>query len=157
MKRRRRNPTLGEAEGLVVLVAAGVGVYLLYKLFGLGKSAATATTQAFSSASSKVADWLTALLPPAIQSVTFAPNSWIVLPDGTQITSDIVAAGAGAFTATDGSTQIQFYFGGKTYRTAATPDETNTYYATDATGATAPALVPAVPTMPFSQQFPGGA
>jgi hypothetical protein len=153
--RRRRNPTLGEAEGLVVLVAAGVGLYMLYKLFGLGKSAVTTTGQAFSSASSKVADWVSALFPPGISSVSFAPGSWIVLPDGTQITSDI-ASGAGTFTAADGSTQIQFYFGGKTYRTNAQPDETNTYYATDVTGAKA-APLPGAPVVPFSQQYPGGA
>jgi hypothetical protein len=151
-RRRRRNPSLGDFQGLATLVMLGVAAYVIYKVFGYGKQAGAAVGQAFSTTSSKVADVLESVFPHALSNVKFTPNSWIVLPDGTEITSDLTS-GAGAFTAADGSIQIQFYFGGKTYRVPATPDETNTYYATDTSGTTAtPTTTPATLT-PELQSF----
>jgi hypothetical protein len=139
--RRRRNPSLGDVNTLLTLAAIGVAGYVIYKVWGFGKSAVTAVGQTASQASSGVADFLETIFPHSISSTSFAPGSSIIMPDGTEITSD-QASGVGAFTATDGTTQIQFYFGGHTYLTAARPDETNTYYAL-ATGATAAAVTAA--------------
>lgn len=144
-RRRRRNPSLSDVNTFGILLAIGVGGYLLYKLFGVGSTAATAVGKAFSSASSAVADVAEKIFPHSISSVTFAPGSTIILPDGTEITSDL-ASGVGAFTATDGTTQIQFYFGGKIYQTAEYPDETNTYYALQ-TGASAASVTAATPSV----------
>jgi hypothetical protein len=124
MRRRHRNPSLGDVNTLLLLGVAG---YLIYKLFGLGQSAATAVGKTFSDTSSGLADWLEQIFPHASSTAAFVPGSSIVLPDGTEITSDL-AHGVGAFTAADGTQQFQFYFGGKIYRTMAQPDETNTYY-----------------------------
>lgn len=158
MSRRRRNPALSDVNTLLILGGVGVVIYMLYRVYGAGKSVVAAAGQAQQAAGSKVADILEYIFPHAVKLGQFAPNSTIVLPDQTEITSDL-ASGVGQFTATDGTQQIQFVFGGQTYRTAASPDETNTYYAfaanTPAATITAGTTPPAGPD--WTTMYPGGA
>lgn len=101
--------------------------YLIYRYVAGGVSAATtAVTGAASATSSGIADLAETLFPHT--SSILVPGASIVLSTGEEIPTS-AALGQGSFTAADGSTQIQFLYNGKVYRTSALPDDTNTYYA----------------------------
>ena len=118
-----------KAKDILLLTGVGVAAYALYKTLHAGAAVVSAVSTGFSNASSTTADWLEAIFPHGPSSFAWPSGSTIILGDGTEITPNLTS-GAGQFTALDGSQQVQFYFGGKVYRTtSAVPDETNTFYA----------------------------
>jgi hypothetical protein len=129
---------------LILLAALGIGAYLVYRF---GRGAAKAIADTASATSSKVADIAAALIPYAASTPAFsvppfqAPGmsgpmlspyglvNSIVLGDGSEIAPAQTRA-AGIFTDTDNVVKIQFYYGGRTYRTIdAVPDSSGTLYA----------------------------
>jgi hypothetical protein len=127
-----------KAGDVIVIGAVGVGIYLAYKLVTGLKSIPSAVAAGASQASSGVADVLESIFPHAIAAPAFSAYgtvSSIMLGDGSEITPDKVSASAGLFTDVDNVVKIQFFYGGKTYRTTtAQPDSTGTLYAASTTG-----------------------
>lgn len=110
---------------LLELALVAGAIYIAYKIFNVGASAATAVQQGFSSASSSVADVLEQLFP---YSNVQAQSGQIALPNGTVIAAT-AAQGQGSYTASDGTARIQFLYGGAPYNIPATPDANGNYTA----------------------------
>lgn len=121
----------------LLLGALAGGLYLAYKLVSGLKSVPAAIATGASQASSGLADVFESIIPHAIAAPAFSAYgtvSSIMLGDGSEITPD-KASGAGLFTDTDGTVKIQFFYGGKIYRTTtAQPDSTGTLYAASTSG-----------------------
>jgi hypothetical protein len=112
-------------DRLLSVAALGFGAYLVYKVSqGLSKIPSAPSPSAVSSS---IADWFETLFPHG--NTQLAPGATIVLATGVEIPAS-APKGVASFTDVDGSTKIQFFYNGRTWRTtAAQPDDTNTYYA----------------------------
>lgn len=111
MSRRRRNPTLGDVNTLLMVGVTGVALYLVYKLVSAAPKVVTAAGAAVSKA----------LVPNPTAGAT------IILPDGSEVPYESVTwrKWIGWF-----NTLAQFDYNGVGYQLLDNkPDETNTYYA----------------------------
>lgn len=121
MRRRRKNPTVGDVVSLVQLAALAGGAYLFYKyvwpLLHKGTQAvATPIANAYVALTSG----------PAIQA-----ENQVMLPDGTDIPMQQVGA-TGTLkdtTQADGTPSATFTWKGVSYTIVGGADETGTYYA----------------------------